>query len=79
MAFDPKNDKLKETLKHENSGLSNFPKAKTPISEENQEKRKPYTFTLQPSIHKKLKRIAKNNNFTSTSNFLNELIKNLEE
>lgn len=36
-----------------------------------------YQFMLQPSIRKKIDKLAKDNNYSSSSEFLNELIKQL--
>lgn len=38
---------------------------------------KPFTFTLQPSIRKKLDELAKAGGYRSASGYLNELIKEL--
>lgn len=45
------------------------------FSNEQVEKTRPYTFTLQPSVRRRLKKIAKENKFSSSSKILNKLIK----
>lgn len=43
-----------------------------------EEKTKTYTFTLQPSVRKKLDIVAKEHNYKSASKFINELIKKMD-
>ena len=41
------------------------------------EKKKRYQFMLQPSVRKKLDELVEENNYSSSSEFLNEIIKQL--
>ena len=41
------------------------------------EKTKQFQFTLQPSVRKKINRLAKENGYRSASSFLNDYFKNL--
>lgn len=79
MAFEPKKNEIKKALKTENNGVKETTSIEVPIFDETlqEERTKTYTFTLQPSIRKKLDIIAKEHNYKSSSKFLNELIKNM--
>lgn len=79
----PKKDTKKSELEDVNESFAKKaqalkrmkPKA-APVKIENT---KAFTFTLQPSVRKKLARIAKKSGYASASKFLNEMIKNMEE
>lgn len=76
MAFNPENKKIKQALQKENSAT---PKDKLviPVFSDEEERTKNYTFSLQPSVRKRLDILAKEHNFKSASKFLNELIKSM--
>ncbi|MGL5685320.1 MAG: hypothetical protein ACRCXQ_05975 [Vagococcus fluvialis] len=42
-----------------------------------QENRKPYPFTLKPSVRKKITKLANENGYTSASAFVNDVFENL--
>lgn len=48
-----------------------------PVGEEKREKNKSYCFSMQPNVHKKLTRLAKEKNYKSVSAFLTYVINNL--
>lgn len=79
MAFEPKKREIKQALQEEKSILKEKTSIEVPTYDESQqeEKTKTYTFTLQPSVRKKLDIIAKEHNYKSSSKFINELIKNM--
>ncbi|WP_398574409.1 CopG family transcriptional regulator [Staphylococcus equorum] len=43
----------------------------------NKEKKARFQFTLEPSVRKKIEKLANDNGYSSSSEFLNELIKNI--
>lgn len=60
--------------------VSNLEDVKEVQSEEDEilfEKTKPYQFTLQPSVRKKIKQLAKKSGAKSSSSYLNEYFKRL--
>jgi len=78
MAFNPENKQIKQALQK----TEQFePKDKLVIpvfnDADEDERTKNYTFSLQPSVRKRLDALAKEHNFKSASKFLNELIKNM--
>lgn len=79
MAFDPKNKKIQQALREpENKkGSESEEKVSLPSYKEKEEKTQNYTFSLQPSVRKKLTAISKEQGFPSASSFINELIKGL--
>lgn len=79
MAFEPNNIKITNSIKNQN----NITKEKTeelniPSFVDDVEKTKNYTFSLQPSVRKKLNLIAKEQGYPSASRFFNDLIKNMK-
>lgn len=79
MAFNPENKNIKKALQKNEPGQPTEPKDKLiiPVYNDENERTKNYTFTLQPSVRKRLDGLAKEHNFKSASKFLNELIKNM--
>lgn len=79
MAFEPKQNEIKKALQEQTKGMTETTSIEVPIFDESmqEERTKTYTFTLQPSIRKKLDIIAKEHNYKSSSKFLNELIKKM--
>lgn len=79
MAFSPENKNIKKALQKNESEQPTEPKDKLiiPVFNDENERTKNYTFTLQPSVRKRLDGLAKEHNFKSASKFLNELIKNM--
>ncbi|MEE5988556.1 ribbon-helix-helix domain-containing protein [Ligilactobacillus equi] len=92
MAFDRTNKNIKNALKGPKHDLSpakpvEDPKVSTndsttitaniPFLTAAGEKRKNYTFSLQPTVRKKLDTIAKEHGYSSASKFLNELIRQM--
>jgi hypothetical protein len=79
MAFNPTNKKIKDALQKNEAreNLEKKDKLVIPVFKEEDERTKNYTFTLQPSVRKKLEQLAKEHNFKSSSKFLSELIKNM--
>jgi len=76
MAFDKdKREKMRNAINNEEVGERNI---SVPNQDEQEdEPRKPFTFTLQPSMRDKLNKVARENNYKSTSRFLNDLINEL--
>lgn len=62
-------EQLKQTARNNNS-------VKIPKNEK-EEKRLPFTFTMTSSARRKLDKLAKENGYTSTSRFLNDLVDGL--
>lgn len=79
MAFDPKNKKIQQALREPENKKANESEEKVslPSYKEKEEKTQNYTFSLQPSVRKKLTAISKEQGFPSASSFINELIKGL--
>lgn len=80
MAFEPNNQNIKNALQSdskEDNDLKRIDASIIPIQKDSTELRKNYTFTLQPSVRKKIDKLARDNNFNSASKFLSELIKKL--
>ena len=79
MAFNPENRNIKKALQKNESERPTEPKDKLiiPVFNDENERTKNYTFTLHPSVRKRLDGLAKEHNFKSASKFLNELIKNM--
>ena len=79
MAFDPKNKKIQQALREPENNKVNESEEKVslPSYKEKEEKTQNYTFSLQPSVRKKLTAISKEQGFPSASSFINELIKGL--
>lgn len=79
MAFEPRNKNITEALrtstekevKKEEEALI------IPSYKDTTEKTQNYTFSLQPSVRKKLTAVSKEKGFPSASSFLNSLIKGL--
>lgn len=81
MAFNPKNKKITDAVKHipdtssqNKSSESNI--FTVPILKK--EKTKTYTFTMRPEIRKKLSKLSKSHGFKSDSAFLTYLIEHVE-
>lgn len=72
MAFDIDDNKVKSVLSNSSFGKS---KVELPMKKEAEENRKTYSFTLEPSVRAGLDRLAENQNYKNTSQFLNDLIK----
>ena len=68
MAFNPKNEQLTKAVRKDSALFNN---------EDEHETTKHYTFTLQPSVRKRLDAVAKEKGFKSASKFLNALISEL--
>ncbi|HFQ1564893.1 ribbon-helix-helix domain-containing protein [Staphylococcus aureus] len=47
------------------------------LKRNNKEKKERFQFTLEPSVRKKIERLANENGYASSSEFINELIKNI--
>lgn len=79
MAFDPKNKKIQQALREPENKKVNKSEEKVslPSYKEKEEKTQNYTFSLQPSVRKKLTAISKEQGFPSASSFINELVKGL--
>lgn len=67
MAFDGKNDNLKEALGEKVSFFSG-------LTLPTVEQRKNYTIRMKPSLRKKLDQVAKAQGFSTTSDFLEKLV-----
>lgn len=81
MAFEHNNEKLTRSIIDSNKVISDNSKEKEiiiPVFSEDLERTKNYTFSLQPSVRKKLDHLAKEKGYRSSSKLLNSLIKNLE-
>lgn len=93
MAFETKTDQLRKAL-GTNTVPDNIEKSTSTSEREpnktnnliesikntdEHENRKPFTFTLQPSVRKLLTTIRKQTNYRSDSELLNEIIKMLSE
>lgn len=80
MAFEPHNKNITEALRTHTSTDNVVSKEEAiiiPSYQDTTEKTQNYTFSLQPSVRKKLTAVAKEQNFPSASSFLNSLIKGL--
>lgn len=74
MAFDRKDDRIKEALGEPISS----PTYTLPTGRDSSfEKKKNYTFTLKPSIREKLDTVARERGFRSSAAFLEALIEGL--
>lgn len=78
MAFEPTNNQLKEALRQNPEAKIEQPAIYLPSSKNKTELTRSYGFTLQPSVHDKIKKIAKKQGYKSASRFLNDLFKNME-
>ncbi|MCO4327877.1 CopG family transcriptional regulator [Staphylococcus agnetis] len=79
MSF-PENGPMRNAMKNAEIPESSKEKLEIPtnLKKDNaHEKKKNYQFMLQPSIREKINKLAKENNYSSSSAFLNELIKKL--
>ncbi|CAM4379948.1 hypothetical protein [Weissella hellenica] len=78
MAFNPENKQIKQALQ-KTEQIEPKDKLVIPVfnDADEDERTKNYTFSLQPSVRKRLDTLAKEHNFKSASKFLNELIKNM--
>ena len=74
MAFEKKNSNISKMLKatEEKEHITEVVKVG-----EDFERTKQFQFTLQPSVRKKINRLAKENGYRSASSFLNDYFKNL--
>lgn len=74
MAFEKKNSNISKMLK-----ATEEKKHRTEVVKvgEDFERTKQFQFTLQPSVRKKINRLAKENGYRSASSFLNDYFKNL--
>ena len=78
MAFEPHNKSITEALRTPTENVMNKEEALTiPGYQDTTEKTQNYTFSLQPSVRKKLTSVSKKQGFPSASSFLNSLIKGL--
>lgn len=77
MAFEPHNKNITEALRIPTENIVNKEVLTIPSYKDTTEKTQNYTFSLQPSVRKKLTAISKEQGFPSTSSFLNSLIKGL--
>lgn len=79
MAFDPKNEKITEAVKQTTSASKkNKENVFTIPKMKEEEKTKTYTFTLKPTVRKKLGKLSKSHGFKSDSAFLSYLIEHVE-
>jgi len=76
MAFNPENKQIKKALQ-KGEQAETKDKLVIPVFNDEDERTKNYTFSLQPSVRKRLDALAKEHNFKSASKFLNELVKNM--
>ena len=78
MAFNPENKQIKQALQ-KTEQIEPKDKLVIPVfnDADEDERTKNYTFSLQPSVRKRLDALAKEHNFKSASKFRNELIKNM--
>lgn len=78
MAFEPHNKNITEALRTPTESVVNKEETLTiPSYQDAVEKTQNYTFSLQPSVRKKLTAVSKEQGFPSASSFLNSLIKGL--
>lgn len=78
MAFEPRNKNITEALRTPAESVVNKEEALIiPSFKDTTEKTQNYTFSLQPSVRKKLTAVSKEQGFPSASSFLNSLIKGL--
>lgn len=78
MAFEPHNQNITEALRTPDDNVVNKEELVIiPSYQDTIEKTQNYTFSLQPSVRKKLTTVAKEQKFPSASSFLNSLIKGL--
>lgn len=77
MAFEPHNKNITEALRIPTENIVNKEVLTIPSYKDTTEKTQNYTFSLQPSVRKKLTAVSKEQGFPSTSSFLNSLIKGL--
>lgn len=69
-------NKEDHTIKYQNEPNSQNIFIK-PVDEEKKEKSKSYCFSMQPNVHRKLTKLAKEKNYKSVSAFLTYVINNL--
>ncbi|MDG4984978.1 hypothetical protein OGZ51_12565 [Lactococcus lactis] len=79
MAFEPHNKNITEALRTSTENVVNKEEETLtiPSYQDTIEKTQNYTFSLQPSVRKKLTAVSKEQGFPSASSFLNSLIKGL--
>lgn len=78
MAFEPKNKEIKQALTDKKKEASSTSSFKLPMFKGDVDERvKTFTFTMKPSIRKKLDIIAKENGYQSSSKFLSDFIDSL--
>lgn len=79
MAFEPHNKNITEALRTPTENVVNKEEETLtiPSYQDTTEKTQNYTFSLQPSVRKKLTAVSKEQGFPSASSFLNSLIKGL--
>jgi hypothetical protein len=70
-----KEQNIREAFNESQKGLDSLTGSKIKLSKK--EKKESYTILLQPSVRKKISDLAKEYEYTSDSEFLNELIKTL--
>lgn len=81
MAFRPDNKIIQKTLQDSSARAKQLKEQKEgiiPSKTTKEEITKHYTFTLKPSVRKKLSKIAKEQNYKSDSKFLSDLIDNIK-
>lgn len=80
MAFEPHNKNITEALRTTTENVVNKKEEALtiPSYQDTTEKTQNYTFSLQPSVRKKLTAVSKEQGFPSASSFLNSLIKELK-
>lgn len=77
MAFEPQNKNITEALRTSTDNIAKEESLTIPSYQDTTEKTQNYTFSLQPSVRKKLTAVSKEQGFPSASSFLNSLIKGL--
>lgn len=78
MAFEPKNKEIKQALNDNKKEVSPTSSFKLPMFKDDVDERvKTFTFTMKPSIRKKLDIIAKENGYQSSSKFISDIIDSL--
>ena len=83
MAFDPENKKITEAVKQPvststpNKENTSYNDVFTVPKMEKEEKTKNYTFTMKPTVRKKLSTLSKSHGFKSDSAFLSYLIEHV--
>lgn len=78
MAFENKEDRFKGMLQVSDNNQKSVSELQSFIPKKMEKsKKKTFAFSLKESTHQKLNYLAKQNNYQSTSSFLDDLIDNL--